>query len=75
MKKYPKLILEGDALPPPDRFYKKRVFFLGLPPEKRDKIYFRAQYPPHPEQIEIFRQLVEPLIKGGVYELTNTIIL
>jgi len=49
------------------------VFYLGIPKDKRSKIYYKTQYPPHPEQIEIFRLLIEPLIKGGVYERTNSL--
>ena len=39
-------------LPDPSRYYKRRAFSLGFPDEKRDKIYFRPQYPPHPNEIK-----------------------
>jgi len=71
LNEFPKLVVDGDELPDPDRYYKGRTFDLGLPEEKRDKIYFRSQYPANPQQIEKFRELVIPLIKAGVYRESN----
>jgi len=59
------LILGEGQEPKPERYYKKRTFRLGLPEEKCGKIYYRAQYPPHPEQISIFREFFEQLIRAG----------
>jgi len=53
--------------PDPERHYKGQTFELGLPEDKRDKKYFRSQYPPDPTKIEVYRELLEPLIKAGVY--------
>jgi len=72
LSKYKDLILEDDELPIPDRYYKKRTFRLGLEEDKRDKIFFRPQYPPHPEQIPEYKKLVEPLIKAGVYQVSDS---
>ena len=69
LKKYKELILEEDELPKPERCYKKRTFSLGLPEEKRNKIYYRPQYPPHPQEIPEYRKLIEPLI---VYRESNS---
>ena len=44
----------------------------GLPEEKRGRIYFRAQYPPNPGQIEKYREILIPLIRSGVYRESNS---
>lgn len=67
LDKYPDLVLDDDEIPDPTRYYKGQTFELGLPEGKRDKRYFRAQYPPDPHKIEKYRELLEPLIKAGVY--------
>ena len=67
LKKYPKLILGDDELPDPTRYYKGQTFTLGLPEDKRTKRYFRPQFAPRPQDIEIYRKLLEPLIEAGVY--------
>ena len=68
LDKYPKLVLEEDELPDPSRFYRGRSFELGIPENQRHRTYFRAQYPPNPQQIELFRKFLEPLIRAGVYK-------
>jgi len=72
LKKYPELILEKDQLPPPERHYKGAMFKLGIPDEARDKIFFRAQYPPKSHEIEQYRKILLPLIRAGVYRPTNS---
>ena len=67
LQKYPKLILKEDELPDPTRYYKARTFRLGLPEEKRDKIYYRPQYHVDETLIDEFRKLLQPLIDAGVY--------
>jgi len=67
LDKYPQLILEKDQLPPKDRYYKGQTFELGIPDSERNKTFFRAQYPPNPQQIEQFRKLLLPLMRTGVY--------
>ena len=37
-----------------------------------DKIYFRAQYPPNPQQIEKYREMLQPLIDSGVYRISSS---
>lgn len=64
---YPDLILEPDEMPDPNRVYKGQTFRLGLPEDKRDRIYYKPQYPPDPSKIDIYRKLIIPLIKAGVY--------
>ena len=64
--------MKDDELPAPDRYYKGLTFELGIPDEKRDKIYFRAQYPPNPEHIPIYREILEPLIRAGVYRKSDS---
>ncbi len=72
LDKYPKLVLGDDEMPDPNRFYRGQAFQLGLPEEKRDKIYFRPQYPPTHGQVEKYREILEPLIKAGVYVKTSS---
>ena len=67
LNKYPKLILEDDQLPDPTRYYKGQAFELGLPEDKRDRRYFRPQYLPQPMTTGKFREILEPLVKAGVY--------
>lgn len=66
------LILEGEEMPDPNRHYTKRTFSLGLPDDKRNKIYFRPQYQPHPQDVEEYRKIMDPLIKAGVYQVSNS---
>ena len=70
--KYPNLVLEDDDIPDPSRCYKGQTFELGLPEEKRDKVYFKAQYPPDPTKIEVYRELLEPLMKAGVWVVSKS---
>ena len=69
---HPDLILEPDQVPDPTRVYKGQHFRLGLPDDKRSKIYCRPQYPPKPGDVEAFRKVLEPLIKAGVYQISNS---
>jgi len=72
LDKYPDLVLGEDQLPNPKRYYKHHTFELGLPKEKRSKRYYRPQYPPDPTKIEIYRKILEPLIRAGVYVPSNS---
>ena len=72
LARHPDLILEPDQVPDPSRVYKGQHFRLGLPDDKRSKIYCRPQYPPKPGDVEAFRKVLEPLIKAGVYQISNS---
>lgn len=67
LDKYPKLVLNDNQMPDPTRYYKGQAFELGLPENRRYRRYYRAQYLPHPTLIGKFREILEPLIKAGVY--------
>ena len=71
LNKYPKLVLGENELPDPKRFYRKRTFRLGLKPEMRDKIYFKAQYPPKPGDVFRYKRLLGPMI-GVEFEETDS---
>jgi len=59
LEEFPKLVIDEDKVTDATRYYKGRAFTLGLPEDKRDKIYFRAQYPPNPQQIEKYREIFQ----------------
>jgi len=61
LNKYPNLVLEKDELPPPDRYYRGQTFELGIMESERDRIFFTAQYPPKPHEVDEFRKVVNPL--------------
>ena len=69
---YSELILKKDELPPPNRYYKGQTFELGIPDEARDKIFFKAQYPPKAHQIDDFRKVIQPLKEAGIYVESNS---
>ena len=69
LDEFPEPVLEKGKLPPPDRYCKGQEFELGIPDSERERIFFRAQYPPTPQQIEIFRKLLQPLIEAGIFQL------
>ena len=72
LEKYPNLVLEKDEVPPPDRFYRGQSFELGIMESERDRIFFRAQYPPKPHEVDEFRKVMKPLIEAGVYQPSNS---
>jgi len=73
LEEFPNLVIDEDKVPDATRYYKGRTFTLGLPKDKRDKIYFRAQYPPNPQEIEKYRELVQPLVDSGVYRVSSSL--
>lgn len=72
LEEFPKLVLGDDEQPDPTRHYKGQKFELGIPDEERDKVFFKAQYPPNPQQIQIYRKILEPLMKAGVYVVSDS---
>ena len=72
LNKFPNLILKKDELPPKDSFYAELTFELGIPDSERGRTFFRSQYPPKAQEIEIFRKLLTPLIRAGVYRPSNS---
>ena len=72
LDKHPNLVLSHDQVPDPTRVYKGQCFELGLPRDKRDRQYYRAQYPPKPGEVEMYRKVLEPLIQAGVWRVSNS---
>jgi len=70
--KYKGLVLEKGELPGPDRYYKRQTFSLGLPEDKRRKRYYKAQYPPNPQDIERYKKILIPLLHTGVYRISSS---
>ena len=53
LDRYPKLVLNNDKIPDRSRFYKGQMFELGLPDHVRNHVFFRAQFPPKPAEVEV----------------------
>jgi len=66
LKEFPELFQKKGQTPPPHRVYTGQTFRLGIPDEDREKIFYRAQYPPKRKEIDIYDKIVTPLIESGV---------